>query len=120
MVKCTMCDGSGLIPLKNKKGEVVPSAWIYCSCHQEEEEHYRPLSPSDFDFPISYDYYRSLCQLHSWPDPGSCDPPEHSIEELHERIRALEERPPLTRQSEAVAPKPQEKHSLELHGGVQL
>lgn len=43
------------------------------------------------DFPISYDCHRSLCLEYGQPDPGSYEPPEHSIEELHERLVALEE-----------------------------
>jgi len=52
-------------------------------CSEPKVGGYRPLLPEDFDFPISYDYYRGLCQLHGWPDPGSIDPPQeitdHSI-----------------------------------------
>ena len=70
---CDICNGTGFLPFI-KDGKVIPYARIYCECH-EEEERYQPVRPEDFDFPISYDYYRSLCQFHGWPDPGSDIPP---------------------------------------------
>lgn len=68
--RCKKCGGTKLIPLKNKEGKVIPHAWLFCECYEEPPENYHPLSPSDFDFPISYSYYRSLCHYHGWPDPG--------------------------------------------------
>jgi len=72
---CDKCNNTGLIPFKNKEGKTIPYTWIYCECH-EEHEYYQPIEPSDFDFPMSYDFYRSLCQYHGWQDPGSCEMPE--------------------------------------------
>ena len=70
---CEKCKGEELLPFI-KNGNVIPYAWVYCECH-EEREHYWPISPDDFDFPMSYDYYRSLCQDHGWHDPGSQELP---------------------------------------------
>ena len=67
---CQLCDGSGLIPLV-KDGKVVANAWVYCECYDEYGEPYpHRYTPDMFDFPMSYSYYRGLCQLHGWPDPG--------------------------------------------------
>ncbi len=54
-MNCKKCKGTKLIPFK-KDGSVVPNAWIHCSCYEEEPEHYHPVLPEDFDFPMSYDF----------------------------------------------------------------
>jgi len=64
------CDGSGKIPLLRQDGTVVPYAWTFCSCRQEHE-HIRNVEPSDIDFNVSFEVYRSLCLQHGWPDPGA-------------------------------------------------
>ena len=77
------CDGSGLVPSKvlgKFSGKPIPNCFSDCECKGEEIEHYHPISPDDFDFPISYSFYRSLCQYHGWPDPGSDTLPERSEE----------------------------------------
>jgi len=87
MPKCSKCNGTGLIPLKSKKdGSIVPFAWQDCECKQEEHEYLRQVKPSDFDFPMSYSFYRSLCQLHGWSDPGDDRMPEPSQLEPKEQI----------------------------------
>ena len=72
MKGCERCNHTGLLPFV-KKGRVIPNAFLDCSCH-EEVDHYTPVRPEDFDFPMSYDYYRSLCQYHGWTDPGDDRP----------------------------------------------
>jgi len=66
---CDKCNNTGLIPFI-KNGNTIPNAFVYCECYQETE-HYNPVSPEDIDFPVSYSFYRSLCQQHGWTDPGS-------------------------------------------------
>lgn len=74
---CEKCKGEERLPLRRKSdNSVIPYAWIYCDCHKEEDL-YNPVRPEDFDFPISYSFYRSLCHEYSWPDPG----PDKAIEE---------------------------------------
>lgn len=48
----------------------------YLPNHPVFNNHYESISREDFDFPMSYDFYRSLCQQHGWHDPGSCELPE--------------------------------------------
>ncbi len=94
---CDICQGKGLIPFKNKQGEVVPNAWQDCECKQPEQEHYHQVTPADFDFPISWDYYRSLCQYHGWPVP----PPEPPFERDQQASTLGEHQPPaLPRQAD--------------------
>ena len=64
------------------------------------------------DFPISYDCHRSLCLDYGLPDPGPLEPPEHSIEELYERILALEESPQLIEKSGLEVDRPHQKPKL--------
>ena len=67
---CDKCKGTGKIPFI-KDGKIIPYCQVYCECHQEEPEHFYPVTPDDFDFSLSYSYHRSLCQQHGWQDPGS-------------------------------------------------
>lgn len=115
---CEKCKGKGKLPWTNKEGKIVSHVWVYCECHEEEPEYPFALRPEDFDFPISYDYYRGLCQLHGWPDPGACAPPEHSKEELLERIKILEEKGQSPEEPEV--PKPPKKPKPKLSEGVKL
>ena len=71
---CKKCDHTGYLPFI-KSDHIVPNVFINCECRDSD---YRRsvLHPEDFDFPISYDFHRSLCVEHGWIDPGSCYPPE--------------------------------------------
>lgn len=68
-MSCSICNGTGKIPFV-KDGKVIPHTFLFCECHEDEPEHSQPLVPNMFDFPISYSFYRSLCQQHGWQDPG--------------------------------------------------
>jgi len=71
---CEKCKGEGVIPVI-KNGKVDPHIRIYCECHQDEPEHYHPITPDDIDYNVSYDFHRAMCQFYGWPDPGSCESP---------------------------------------------
>lgn len=43
------------------------------------------------DFPISWDFYRHYSLYYTGHDPGPNLPQEHTLGELHERVRLLEE-----------------------------
>jgi len=67
------CDGSGLIPLiKNNK--VIPGAYHHCDCHSvyglnPEPEHYHPICPEDYDFPMSETFRGFSYAYCGVPDP---------------------------------------------------
>jgi len=87
------CDGSGLIPLV-KNGKVVPYAWLYCDCHpvyglNPEPEHYHPVRPEDYDFPMSETFRAWTYEHCGIPDPGYV-PPRADIADLEDRIGNLE------------------------------
>lgn len=73
---CLKCKDSGLLPFI-KNGKTIPHVSLFCSCHQasadpeREPERYKRFMPEDFDFPMSYSYYRSLCQEQGWLEPCS-------------------------------------------------
>ena len=71
-----------------------------------------------FDFPISYNWHRGLCLEYGKPDPGPCEPLEHSIEELHERILVLEESSQPFYEPQFEVNQPHKKPKLA--GGVRL
>ena len=81
---CNICKGTGLIPFV-KGGRVIPNASVFCECY-EEHDHYHPVKPEDYDFSMSYDNYRSLCQYHGWQDPGSDVEPEPPKPQVIEHI----------------------------------
>jgi len=70
----------------------VPNAWLHCGCHTDEPEHYRRVELEDFDFPVAWDWYRYYCREYGLPDPGPCEPPKYTLEELHGGVKGLEER----------------------------
>ena len=75
--KCPKCGGSGLLPFVKKDGTISKHAKVFCECHDEFANPYPyALKPEDFDFPVSYSVYRSLCLEHGWPDPGADYPSE--------------------------------------------
>jgi len=76
MTSCHICNGTGLIPFV-KNGKAIPNVNLFCECREDIED-YRPPNPEDFDFPMSYSVYRSLCQQHGWQDPGPDRPQEPS------------------------------------------
>ena len=78
MTNCPQCNNTGLLPFI-KNGKIISNAHIYCDCHEDEPEHYSPLSPDDFDWPMSYDFHRMLCQEHGWNDPGLNKPREPEV-----------------------------------------
>ena len=68
-----------------------------------------------FDFPVSWSFYRAHCwEVHGF-DPGNNEPPQHTVEELHERLAALEESAPRLEVDQ-----PHEKLKPRFSGGVRL
>lgn len=118
--QCAKCKDTGFLPfIKNSK--VIPNVRIYCECHEiNQPEYYQEARPEDYDFPMSYSYYRSLCQYHGWSDPGLCAPQNHNLEELHNRILVLEERPQPIYKSSVLHDTPRQKPEPKLYGGVKL
>ena len=53
---CDKCNNTGLIPFIKKDGTVSSYAKVFCDCHEDELEYDYPISPEDFDFPMSYDF----------------------------------------------------------------
>jgi len=112
--KCSKCGGTGLLPLILPNGTKSNHAEVFCECHRTygdnafqtfplTTEGRRPGSGSkklprtiprgrrhlyidDFDFPVSYDFYRSLCQEHGWHDPGSDYPAPVEQQEPQEMV----------------------------------
>ena len=71
---CGKCNHTGLIPFI-KNGKIIPNTFLFCECHEEHEYH-SSSKPSNFDFPMSYGVYRSLCQQYGWNDLGPDRPSE--------------------------------------------
>ena len=127
------CDGTGLIPL-TKDGKVIPFAWVHCDCHpiyglNPEPEHYHPVSPEDYDFPLS-DTYRAWTYEHCGiPDPGYAPsrekiqrqvkpmtkPAQDEIQKLKAEINHLQNEIIKLKANSKSAQKPQVKK-----GGIQI
>ncbi len=90
-IKCPICKDTGLVPSKvlgKFSGKPIPNCFTNCECRNDEIEYHNPRKATDFDFPMSYDFYRSLCRHHEWPDPGSDRPqePEEQVSQVVEHI----------------------------------
>jgi len=99
---CSICGGTGLLPFVKPNGTISKHAKVFCDCHPvygtnahtsiplatqgnrpgigsrtyKQQRGRLHLYPDDFDFPMSYSVYRSLCQQYGWQDPGPDRPPE--------------------------------------------
>lgn len=74
---CSICGGSGKLPaIGVRSGKVLPHAFIWCSCHQDEEEHYVPFTPDNFDFPMSGTFRAWTFEESGRPDPGATRAPD--------------------------------------------
>lgn len=80
---CEKCKGEGLLPFRNKDGQIINGAFVYCECHEDEPEHNEPVSPEDFDFPVSY-LFRSYEAEQYGEHLPSIDPPERGASPLLE------------------------------------
>ena len=77
--KCSICNDKGIVPSKILgvfSGKPIPNCFSVCACKEGEFDDYQERRPDDFDFAMSYNSYRSLCQQHGWTDPGPDRPPE--------------------------------------------
>lgn len=115
MTICKTCGGTGLLPLILPDGTTSKYAQVFCDCHPQfgvdahnpiplttqsnrpgtgsrtyrEQRGRLHLYQDDWDFPMSYDFYRMLCQEHGWDDPGSdylsepAKPEPQIIEHIH-------------------------------------
>jgi len=132
MPKCSKCNGTGLVPSKVLgvfSGKLIPDCFTACECKQEEHEYLRQVKPSDFDFPMSYSYYRSLCQLHGWSDPGDDRMPEPETptpqEVIHRHSEMGKKEFDLLQQTARKVQYLQDRHNLHLdpplkRGGIKI
>jgi hypothetical protein len=72
-----------------------------------------------FDYPMSWTFWRAATWDNTGFDIGPCEPPQHTVDELHERLAVLEEstqseKPKLEIGHHHEKPKPR------LSGGVKL
>lgn len=107
---CKKCKGTELIPLV-KDGKVIPYAFINCECHEDEPEHYYPLTPEDFDFPCSYafrSYFEEQCTGNPLPQLYPKEIPERVEPELPrpwDKVQQLESEVVGWRQKHAILSK---------------
>lgn len=84
---CKICNNTGLLPLKDKNGFIVPHAFIDCECKPFPSNNFSPLKPEDIDFPVSRSFYRSLALEHHWADPGPMIQPTERIEPQSQLVK---------------------------------
>ena len=92
--KCPLnkCDGSGLNPLRSKRdNSIIPRAWTFCECHEDEPEHYLSLNLTDWDFPCSNLFRAFSYDSCGVQDPGSAPlSSQPNIADLDDRLNDLE------------------------------
>ena len=89
--KCSTCQDMGYIPFAKPDGTISRFAQIVCpDCggynHERDyaDANIPDRQPDDFDFPMSYSFYRMLCREHGWDDPGPDEPVLQLKSELQE------------------------------------
>ncbi len=78
---CERCNHTGLIPslvLGKFSGKPIPNCFTKCECNQDEPDHYREITPVDFDFTVSWDFHRFICEQYGKGDPGPDEVPKTS------------------------------------------
>ena len=101
---CAVCNHTGLIPFRNKHGELVVGAFIDCECKFPEVAGYEALTPEDIDYSCSSlwrAYYEETLL-------GTHLPSEMPIERS------------LPTENKEVPRQTPVKREPELHGGVNL
>ena len=87
---CKRCNQTGLLPFV-KNGKVSPHTFLHCECRIEADsrEHYFPLKPDDFDYPMSMAFRAFSYDYCGVTDPGyvSLKP---DVSDLDDRINDLE------------------------------
>ena len=102
---CKKCNFTGLLPFKRKDDSIAPHVFLDCDCRlKDERECYQPIKPEDFDFPVSYDFHRSLCREYGWPDSGDLTPNIETHEPIvTQHIRIILDKKALELQNRIVA-----------------
>ena len=68
---CKKCNHTGLLPFV-KDGKRIDNAFLHCECHEiNQPEHYTPVRPEDYDYPMSWDSWRSICKQNGWSVPAT-------------------------------------------------
>ncbi len=94
------CDGKGLLPFVLPDGTISKFAKVFCDCHpvygvNPELEHFRPVTPEDYDFPMSFDFRTWTYWQSSFPDPmpqslQATKSPEEPPKEVIHRYSGME------------------------------
>ncbi len=87
---CKKCNHTGLLPFV-KDGRRIDNAFLHCECHEiNQPEHYTPVRPEDYDYPMSWDSWRSICRVNGWPVPTTERSEESAlIDEVLETVATL-------------------------------
>ena len=85
---CEKCNHTGLVPF-TKEGQVIPFAYLNCTCRLEPIEHYEPLKPEDFDYPCSAAFRATSFEYCNQHDVA-CSPPVPDITAIENRLNDLE------------------------------
>jgi len=79
---CKKCHDTGRLPFLREDGTVVPHVSIYCSCHQDEPEHYQDIKPSDMDFPCSDTWRGYYHEQYSGHEPPTVTASREAVREV--------------------------------------
>ena len=66
---CNLCKDTGLLPFHRKDGSVAPHVYLECDC-KDLRETLQPISPDDFDYPMSQSFRAHSFEYCGIPDPG--------------------------------------------------
>lgn len=108
---CAICNDMGVVHGVKPDGKPDWLTVIYCRCQGSmagkiyfqtvpsydsppEAKEAPGLCPADYDYPMSWDNWRAICQHNGWPDPGPNKPDKGgptSIFALEKRLEHLEE-----------------------------
>jgi len=84
---CERCNNTGRLPFYRPDGSISKTSFIYCSCYNEEPEHYQDIKPSDFDFPCSDSFRGYYAKQYSGNDPCAVTANKEVVREVRVEVQ---------------------------------
>ena len=84
---CERCKDTGRLPFYRSDGSISKTSFIYCSCYNEEPEHYQDIKPSDFDYPCSDDFREHTYRYCRVADPMASTGTTETVREVRVEVQ---------------------------------
>uniref|UniRef100_A0A6M3JK75 Uncharacterized protein n=1 Tax=viral metagenome TaxID=1070528 RepID=A0A6M3JK75_9ZZZZ len=84
---CKQCNDTGRLPFIRPDGSISKTSFIYCSCYNEEPEHYQAITPDMFDYAQSDTFWEHTYRYCGIPDPMAVTPTSEVVREVRIEVQ---------------------------------